>query len=113
MLNELSVLRSVLVGIQHNFNKSRMSQQNKKSNQNRNPRQNPRASQSGGMKVSRACGDEEALGTNVFDYGQLNKMNQFNKTLEAIISHIGRTYTQSGNIISSIRSGGRIALQGP
>ena len=65
------------------------------------------------MKTSRACGDEEALGSNVFDYGRLNKMNQFNKTLEAIISHIGRTYTQSGNIISSIRMGSRVVLQGP
>ena len=90
-----------------------MSQQNKKNNQNKNPRRNPRAGQSGGMKTYRACGDEEALGTNVFDYGQLNKMNQFNKTLEAIISHIGRTYNQSGNIISSIRTGSRVVLQGP
>ena len=51
-------------------------------------------------------GDEEALGYNVFDYGRANNQNQYNKTLETIISHIGRTYTQPGNIITSICNGG-------
>ena len=53
---------------------------------------------------SRVKGDEEALGNNVFDYGQQGKMNQFNKTFEAIISHIGRTYPQPGNVIKSLRN---------
>ena len=48
-------------------------------------------------------GDEEALGYNVFDYGKANSQNQFNKTFEAIISHIGRSYPQPGNIIKSLR----------
>ena len=33
-------------------------------------------------------GDEDSLGYNVFDYGKLNH-NQYNKTLEAILSLIG------------------------
>ena len=55
-------------------------------------------------------GDEEALGYHVFDYGRANNQNQYNKTLEAIISHIGRTYTQPGNIITSICNGARVAI---
>lgn len=49
-------------------------------------------------------GDDEDLGYNVFDYGKANNQNQFTKTLEAIISHIGRNYRQPGNIIISIRN---------
>ena len=75
--------------------KASMSQQSKNNNQNRNARHNPRAGQTSGLKTSRAGRDEEALGSDVFDYSCLNKMNQFNKTLEAIISHIGRTQTQA------------------
>ena len=62
---------------------------------------------------SRAKWDEESLGTNVLDYGQQGKMNQFNKTFEAIISHIGRTYHQPGNVISSLRSGRKIDMADP
>ena len=40
----------------------------------------------------------------MFDYGKANNQNQFNKTLEAIISHIGHNYRQPGNIITSIRN---------
>ena len=47
-------------------------------------------------------GDEEALGYHVFDYGKANSQNQFNKTFEAIISHIGQTYPQPGNAIKSL-----------
>ena len=47
---------------------------------------------------SKAKGDEEALKTNVFDYGQQGKMNQYNKTFEAIISYIGRSYIKPGEM---------------
>ena len=48
-------------------------------------------------------GDDKALGYHVFDYGKVNSQNQFNKTFEAIISHIGQTYPQPGNVIKSLR----------
>ena len=54
-------------------------------------------------------GDEESLGYNVFDYGRLNH-NQYNKTLEAILSLIGQTYSQPGNTITSIRQGARVNI---
>lgn len=47
-------------------------------------------------------GDEEVLGYNVFDYGKHNQ-NQDNKTLETILSLIGRTYQQPSNTITLIR----------
>ena len=66
-------------------------------------KQNPKKTNpSGGYKGSK--GDKEELGYHVFDYGKANNQNQFNKTLEAIISHIGRNYRQPGNIITSIRN---------
>ena len=57
----------------------------------------------GGSRGYKPKGDEESLGTNIFDYGRANNQNQYNKTLEAVISFIGRTYSQPGNIIKSIR----------
>ena len=66
-------------------------------------KQNPKKTNpSGGYKGPK--GDEEELGYHVFDYGKANNQNPFNKTLEAIISHIGRNYRQPGNIITSIRN---------
>ena len=64
-------------------------------------------SSAGGYKGPK--GDEETLGYNVFDYGKLNH-NQYNKTLEAILSLIGRTYPQPGNTITSIRQGARVVI---
>ena len=55
-------------------------------------------------------GDEEALGYHVFDYGKANNQNQYNKTFEAILGHIGRNYSQSGNIITSMRRGQRVNI---
>ena len=57
-------------------------------------------------------GDEETLGSNVFDYGKHNQ-NQFNKTLEAILSLIGRTFPQPGNTITSIRRLAEVTLVEP
>ena len=74
---------------------------NKKSSKEKNNRRNDKST--GGSWSSKARGDEEALRTNVFDYGRQEKMNQYNKTLEAIISHVGRSYNQPGNLISSLR----------
>ena len=54
-------------------------------------------------KLKGIKGDEEALGYHVFDYGKANSQNQFNKTFEAIISHIGQTYPQPWNVIKSLR----------
>ena len=34
-------------------------------------------------------GAEETLGYHVFDYGKANNQNQYNKTFEAILGHIG------------------------
>ena len=56
----------------------------KKSNKGGNSKQSTRPSRPYSPK-----GDEEALGYHVFDYGKLNNQNQYNKTLEAIISYIG------------------------
>ena len=55
-------------------------------------------------KLKGIKGDEEALGYHVFDYGKANSQNQFSKTFEAIISHIGQTYPQPGNVIKSLRN---------
>ena len=57
-------------------------------------------------------GDEELLGTDVFDYGKHNQ-NQYNKTLEAILSLIGRTFSQPGNTITSIRKLEKVTLREP
>ena len=62
---------------------------------------------------SKVKGDEESLGNYVFDYGQQGKMNQYNKTFEAIISYIGRTYSQPGNAISSLRAVRMIDIADP
>ena len=62
---------------------------------------------------SKAKGDEESLGNNVFDYEQQGKMNQYNKTLEAILSFIGRTYTQPGNVIRSIWALSSVTIPDP
>ena len=59
---------------------------------------------------SRVKGDEESLGTNVFDYGQQGKMSQYSKTFKAIISHIGRIYSQPSNVIVSLRSGHKVDI---
>ena len=55
-------------------------------------------------------GTEEALGHHVFDYGKANNQNQYNKTFEAILGHIGQNYLQSGNIITSMRQGQRVNI---
>ena len=55
-------------------------------------------------------GAEEALGYHVFDYGKANNQNQYNKTFEAILGHIGCNYSQSGNIITSMRQGQRVNI---
>ena len=46
----------------------------------------------------------------MFDYGKLNNQNQYNKTLAAIISYIGQTYSQPGNIITSMRNGAYVNI---
>ena len=55
-------------------------------------------------------GDEEALGYHVFDYGKANNQNQYNKTFDTILGHIGCNYSQSGNIITSMRQGHRVNI---
>ena len=55
-----------------------------------------------GKSSYRPKGDEESLGSDVFDYGKHNQ-NQFNRTLKAILSLIGRTFSQPRNTITSIR----------
>ena len=74
------------------------------SKKNQSKKTNP----SGGYKGPK--GGEEDLGYNVFDYGKANNQNQFNKTLEAIISHSGCNYRQPGNIITSIRNGEEVTI---
>ena len=72
-----------------------------------------RSNQQGYSNTSRikgSKGDEEALGYNVFDYDKANNQNQYNKTFEAIISHIGCTYHQPGNIIKSPREGKKVDI---
>ena len=70
---------------------------------NMSKKQNPKKTNpSGGYKGPK--GEKEELGYHAFDYGKANNQNQFNKMLEAIISHIGRNYRQPGNIITSIRN---------
>ena len=61
-------------------------------------------------RIKGSKGDEEGLGYNVFDYGKANNQNQYNKTFEAIISHIGRSYSQPGNIIKSLREGKKMDI---
>ena len=51
-------------------------------------------------KSSNACGEEQKLGNNVFDYGRLNNQNQYNCTLEAILAYIGRKYKLSADTIT-------------
>ena len=81
--------------------KCKNARKNKETNMSK--KQNPKKTNpSGGYKGPK--GDEEDLGYHVFDYGKANNQNQFNKTLEAIISHIGRNYRQPGNIITSKRN---------
>ena len=57
-------------------------------------------------------GDEDSLGSDVFDYGKHNQ-NQYNKTLEAILSLIGRTFSQPGNTITSMRKLEKVVLREP
>ena len=57
-------------------------------------------------------GDEESLGSDVFDYGKHNQ-NQYNKTLEAILSLVGRTFPQPGNTITSLRKLEKVVLAEP
>ena len=57
-------------------------------------------------------GDEVTLGSNVFVYGKHNQ-NQYNRTLEAILSLIGRTFPQPGNTITSIRKLTEVTLSEP
>ena len=67
-------------------------------------------SPAGVSKYKGPKGAEEALGYHVFDYGKANNQNQYNKTFEAILGHIGRHYSQSGNIIISMRQGQRVNI---
>ena len=52
--------------------------------------------------TSRMKGDEEGLGYNVFDYGKANNQNQYNKTFEAIISHIVDNGSLSADVQATI-----------
>ena len=65
-----------------------------------------------GESSYRPKGDEESLGSEVFDYGRHNQ-NQYNRTLEAILSLIGRTFSQPGNTITSIRKLEKVDLPEP
>ena len=56
-------------------------------------------------KTNKVKGDEADLGGNVFSYGKINNVNQYNVTFEAILSYIGQTYSKSGDIIKSLRNG--------
>ena len=97
--------------MQNNPTVSRYSKKRKTSPTNKNSGKKGGTTYPSKQKGSK--GDEESLGYHVFGYGTANDQNQYNKTLETIISFIGRNHKQSGNIITLIRSGVKLMTQAP